>query len=531
MRATTPTPAPSSSGTTVSARNKWLITFAVMSGSFLAVMDVSVVNVSMPHMMGNFGQTLSAITWVATSYSIAEMLMVTMAGWWSALMGRKRLYLASFVLFTLGSILAGTAETFTQMLCYRVIQGLGGGSLVPLSQAILRETYPPEEQGMAMAIFGMGVVLAPAMGPILGGWLTDNYGWPWVFYINIPVSIVGIVMFSAFVEDPPYLRRGIARVDWVGIALLTLGLTLMQIVLERANEHNWLHSGWITVGAIMTILMLTTLVFWELRSKEPIINFRVLRNIPLSIGAGMGLLFGVVLFGTAFSLPQLTQRLLRYPAYQAGLVLLPRAITLFLAMPVVGWIFNYMDPRLLIAVGIGITYWAFHQLAHLSLNVGFWNLVPIKLLMGAGLPCMFVTLSTTSLSTIRREDMTAATSLYTLSRRVGGNLGYALVATLIERFSVVHQAHLSAHISNLNSTYPGYHAALVARLARQTGDPVAAQSQALALVDSLIHRQAAMLAYNDLAWFFGVMFLGTLPFLFLLSRRQIAQAANTSARH
>ena len=531
MRSVASAQAPRRQGTTASARQKWLVTFAVMSGTFLAVMDVSVVNVSMPHMMGNFGQTLSAITWVATSYSIAEMLMTTMAGWWSALLGRKRLYLASFVLFTLGSILAGTAQTFPQMLLYRVIQGLGGGSLIPLSQAILRETYLPEEQGMAMAIFGMGVVLAPAMGPILGGWLTDNYGWPWVFYINIPISIVGILMVSAFVEDPPYLRRGITGVDWAGIVLLTLGLIGMQVVLERGHENNWFQSPWITAGAIMTITALTTLVFWELRAREPIINFRVLRNIPLSIGAGMGLLFGVALFGTTFSLPQLTQRLLHYPAYQAGLVLLPRAITLFLTMPLVGWLFNYVDPRLLIAVGIGITYWAFHQLAHLSLNVGFWNLVPIMLLMGAGLPCMFVTLSTTSLSTIRREDMTAATSLYTLSRRVGGNLGYALVATLIERFSVVHQAHLSAHISNLNSTYPGYQAALVARLARQTGDPVAAQSQALALVDTLIHRQAAMLAYNDLAWFFGVMFLGTIPFLFLLSRRKIAQAASPSTQH
>src|SRR5213080_4299027 len=238
MRATTPPQAPRRPGTTASARQKWLITFAVMSGTFLAVMDVSVVNVSMPHMMGNFGQTLSAITWVATSYSIAEMLMITMAGWWSALLGRKRLYLASLVLFTLGSMLAGTAQTFTHMLCYRILQGIGGGSLIPISQAILRETYRLEEQGMAMAIFGMGVVLAPAMGPILGGWLTDNYGWPWVFYINIPVSIVGILMVSAFVEDPPYLRRGVTNVDWVGMALLTLGLTGMQIVLERGQENN-----------------------------------------------------------------------------------------------------------------------------------------------------------------------------------------------------------------------------------------------------------------------------------------------------
>src|SRR6266436_7566823 len=257
MRSVASAPVPSRQESTASRAKQCLVTVAVMSGTFLAVMDVSVVNVSMPHMMGNFGQTLSATTWVATSHSIAEMLMTTMAGWWSAILGRKRLYLASFVLFTLGSILAGTAQTFPQMLLYRVIQGLGGGSLIPLSQAILRETYLPEEQGMAMAIFGMGVVLAPAMGPILGGWLTDNYGWPWVFYINVPVSIVGILMVSAFVEDPPYLQRGIARVDWVGIALLTLGLTVMQIVLERGNENNWFHSSWITAGAIVTVLMLT----------------------------------------------------------------------------------------------------------------------------------------------------------------------------------------------------------------------------------------------------------------------------------
>jgi DHA2 family multidrug resistance protein len=520
MRSTASVQIPSPRGTPASAKKKWLITFAVMSGTFLAVMDVSVVNVSMPHMMGNFGQTLSAITWVATSYSIAEMIMITMAGWWSALVGRKRLYLASFVLFTLGSALAGTSQTFSQMLFYRIIQGIGGGSLIPISQAILRETYPPEEQGMAMAIFGMGVVLAPGIGPILGGWLTDNYGWPWVFYINIPVSIVGMLMVSTFVEDPPYLPRGIRRVDWLGIALLTIGLTGMQIVLERGQENNWFQSRGITITAIITVLALTTLVFWELSTKEPIVNFRVLRNIPLSVGASMGLLFGVAFFGTTFSLPQFTQRLLRYPAYQAGLVLLPRAIMLFLTMPLVGRLYNYVDPRLIIAVGIGLTYLAFHQLSHLSLNVGFWNLVPIMVLMGMGMPCMFVTLSTLSLNTVRREEMTASTSLYTLARRVGGNLGYALVATLIERFTIIHEAHLSAHISRLNSIYPSYQAALVARLAQQGSDPVAAQSKALALADSLVHRQATMLAYNNLAWIFGIMFLCTLPLLYLFPRRK-----------
>jgi MFS transporter, DHA2 family, multidrug resistance protein len=507
------------------AARKWLVTAAVMSGTFLAVMDVSVVNVALPHMMGTFGQTLSAITWVATSYSIAEIISITMASWWSALVGRKRLYLAAFALFTLGSMLAGTAQTFPQMLLYRTLQGLAGGILTPVSQAILREMFPPRQQAMGMAIFGMGVVLAPAMGPVLGGWLTDTYGWPWIFYINLPVSIVGVLMVSAFVEDPPYLRRGIDRVDWVGIALLTGGLTTLQIVLERGQEHRWFASSWITAGAIITVAMLVTLVVWELRTREPIVNVRVLRHIPLSVGAGIGFLFGIAFFGTTFSLPQLTQHLLHYPAYQAGLVLLPRMITLFFVMPIVGWLFNYVDSRLLIGAGVAITYWTFLQLAQLSLQVGFWNLVPILLLMGVGVPCLFVPLSTLSLSGVRREDMTAATSLYTLTRRVGGNLGYALVATLVDRFSAAHRGHLIKHISALNPLYLSYQAQLTARLAHAGGDPVAAQQQALALVNSEVNRQAAILAYNDIAWIFGTMFLATLPCLFLLPRGRLTPSA------
>jgi MFS transporter, DHA2 family, multidrug resistance protein len=507
------------------AGKKWLVTVAVMSGTFLAVMDVSVVNVSLPHMMGNFGQSQSAITWVATSYGIAEILSITMAGWWSAVLGRKRLYLMSLALFTLGSMLAGTAQTFPQMLFYRALQGLAAGILTPVSQAILRETFPPRQQAMAMSIFGMGVVLAPAMGPILGGWLTDNYGWPWIFYINVPVSIVALFMVSTFVEDPHYLQRGIARVDWVGITLLTAGLTGMQIVLERGNEHNWFASRAILVGTVLTMVTLMSLVIWELRVREPIVKVRVLRNTALSVGAGVGFLFGIAFFGTTFSLPQLTQHLLHYPAYQAGLVLMPRMITLFFVMPLVGWLFNYVDPRLLIGMGIAITYWSFRQLGHLSLNVGFWNLVPIMLVMGVAVPCMFVPLSTVSLSTVRREDMTAATSLYTLARRVGGNIGYALVATLVDRFSVAHRGHLIEHISPLNPAYLSYHDHLTARLVQGGGDPVTAPQKALALVNTEVNRQAAILAYNDLAWVFGVMFLGTLPLLFLLSRRQAAPSA------
>jgi len=305
----------------------------------------------------------------------------------------------------------------------------------------------------------------------------------------------------------------------------------MQIVLERGQEHHWFQSRWILTGTVVTVLALASLVVWELRTREPIIHFRVLRNIPLSVGAGVGFLFGVALYGTTFSLPAFTQRLLHYPAYQAGLVLLPRAITLFLFMPLTGWLYNYVDSRLLIILGLGFTYWSFQQLAHLSLNVGFWNLVPILLLMGVGLPCMFVPLSTFSLSTVSRAEMTAATGLYTLSRRVGGNIGYALVASLIERFSGFHRGHLLTHISTLSGAYVGYNTALTARLAQQTGDPVAAQTKALMMTDSLVNRQATMLSYNDMAWVFGVMFLCILPFILFFVRKKAATPAMPATAH
>lgn len=514
-----------------SPTNKWVVAITVTFGAFMAVMDISVVNVSLPHMMGVFGESLSAITWVATSYSIAEIIMLTMAGWWSTLLGRKRLYLVSMAVFTAGSILAGTAQTFGQMLVYRTIQGIGGGSLIPVSQAILRETFPSEEQGMAMAVYGMGVVLAPAAGPILGGWLTDQYGWPWIFYINVPISVVGMLFVGAFVKDPLYLRRGIQAIDWLGIALLAVGLTGLQVVLERGQQENWFESAWIVGATAATAASLTAMVFWELRAREPVVNFRILRNVPLSVGSSMGLIFGLALFGSTFILPQFTQDLLGYPALQAGLVLAPRAVTLFLFMPIAGWLYKYVDPRLLVLGGLMLIFWSFYDLAHLSLGVGFWNLVPMLLIMGAGMPFMFVTISTVSLSTLPREVMTEASSLYTLARRVGGNIGYALAATIVAQRSQFHHVQLAAHISPLNPAYQHFDAALTASLAHAGLDPASARQAAVAAANTMVNRQSTMLAYNDVSWVLGMMFLAIIPLILLFPGRRKGQAPRRAPAH
>ena len=497
--------------------NQWVVALTVMFGAFMAVMDISVVNVAMPHMMGSFGEDLSTITWVATAYSIAEIIMVSLSGWLSILIGRKRLYLGSFVLFTLGSMLCGTATNFTQILTYRIIQGIGGGALIPVSQAILRETFSRKQQGMAMAIFGMGVVLAPAVGPVVGGWLTDQMGWPWIFYINLPVSIVGILMVTAFVHDPAYLKRGVGKVDWLGIALLATCLTTMQIVLERGQSNNWFESRHILAGTLACAVSLVLLVLWELRIKEPVINFRILKNLHLTLGSAMGIIFGIALFGTTFILPQFTQHLLGYTAFQAGMVLAPRAVMLMLFMPVVGRLYNHVNPRMLLLTGAAITIWSYYDLSRLSLDAGYWNLVPTLVVMGIGLPFMFVTLSTLSLSTISKEEMTDATSLYTLARRVGGNIGYAMAASIVARAEQIHHSDLVSHVTAFNPALadysrilPGMGAGGAFHHIGQTG---------LALLNAIVSRQSTMMAYNDTSMVFGCLFLLTIPLILMLPGR------------
>ncbi len=500
----------------MSPAERWTIAFTVVFGAFMAVMDTSVVNVSMPHMMGSFGTDLSSITWVATSYSIAEIIMVTMSGWWSALLGRKNFYLASFALFTLGSVMCGTATSFPQMIVYRVIQGIGGGALIPISQAILRETFPARQQGMAMALYGMGVVLAPALGPICGGWLTDAWGWPWIFYINVPVCAVGMALTMRFVHDPPYLRRGIKSVDWGGIALLTVFLTGLQVVLERGQEEQWFDSTLIVYWTMATAVSLAVLVFWELRSDEPVVNFRVLKDRNLVLGSVMGLIFGVSLFGTTFILPQFTQQILGYPAFESGLALAPRALALMVFMPLAGWAYPRIGAKPLILAGIAIIIWSYYDLTRLSVMADFRDLVPPLIIMGMGMPFMFVPLSTVSLSTVDKSLMTDASSFYTLSRRVGGNIGYSLVAVLLDRGVTTHRIHLADHVSGMSQATLESLAQITRALESAGVSALHAARLAPGLLEKEIVRQATMLAYNDIAFVSGCLFFLLLPMIPLL---------------
>jgi DHA2 family multidrug resistance protein len=409
------------------------------------------------------------------------------------------------------------------MIFYRILQGIGGGSLMPCSQAIARETFPPSEQGMAMAVYSMGVVLAPAFGPVIGGWLVDNYGWQWVFYINLPFCVVGILMVSAFVHDPPYLKRGLEKIDWGGIGFLTIGLTATQIVLERGQEVDWFANNWILVGAVVAVVALLSLIVWELMSNEPVIDFRLFRNLQLSVGSGIGAIVGFALYGSSFLLPQFTQDLLSYPAYQAGLVLMPRALAMLVAMPIIGRLYNYVSPRILVGFGVTLLAIAYWKLGHFSLYVGFFSFLPILLMTGVGMGASMVTTSTVSLTTMPRAQMTSASSLLTLTRRVSGNVAYATLATIVARRTQFHRSVLVSGVTALNpvvrSTESGYSSFLAMRGFSQSTLP----NHGLAMVNAQINRQATMMAYNDGFFLMVPMFLLSLPLLLLLPRHGLPQ--------
>jgi MFS transporter, DHA2 family, multidrug resistance protein len=509
----------------IAEAGKWVVAASVLLGSFVSVMDSTIVNVSMPHMMGTFGTDLINITWVSTSYSIAQIIMIAMAAWWSTLLGRKRLYLFSMALFLLGSVLAGLSQTLTQMIVFRVIQGIGGGSLMPVSQAIVREKFPPEEQAIAMSLYAMGVILAPAIGPVIGGLIVDSMGWPWVFYVNVPFCIIGMMMVSSFVQDPPYLRRGLQKIDWAGLALLGIGITTLQIVLERGERLDWFESNWIIAGSLIAAFSLGALAIWEMRVQEPIANFRLFSNRPLAIGSIYISIISFGLFGSTFILPQYTETLLGYTAYQTGLVMVPRSIAMFLMMPLSGLVYNYCDTRIQVTAALGAMFVSFWMMSHFALNVGYGDFLACTTLMGVGIANSNVVMSTMSLSTIPRPQMTQASSLFTLSQRVSGNVAYAVLATMLARNTQTRRSYLIGNLSYLKKPYLNMHAGLVARLlARgQSGltphiSVEAAQHQATVILNHMVNAHATMLAYNDIYWFLLKMLLVALVVMWLAPR-------------
>jgi len=498
--------------------NPWLIAIAVMSSTFMEVLDTTVVNVSLPHIAGNLSASTDEATWTLTSYLVANAIILPMTGWLASRFGRKRLLTASVVGFTAASFLCGLAPSLGFLITCRVIQGACGGGLQPLSQAILLEAFPPEKRGQAMGFWALGIVVAPMLGPVLGGWLTDNYSWRWVFYINVPIGVIAVILTYLFVFDPPYLRKKAMGIDYWGIGLLVLGMGSLQIMLDKGQEEDWFASHFIVTLAVLTVIGLIGLIIRELVTEHPIIDLGVFRYRSFAIGTSLMAAVGIVLYGSTVLLPLLMQEVLGYTATHAGITNLPRGLASFIAMPVIGYLTSKLDPRKLLAVGFVAGAIAMYDLSRLSLSMASSTFWPPLLVQGAGLALVFVPLTTATNDPIPLARMGNATSIFNLMRNVGASVGISIVETMQVRATQKHINILGVHVNRANPITQQMYHGLQSYFMTRGASPAGASDQARAALWGLVQRQAAMLAYNDSFRFLSVMFVLMIPFLFWMRR-------------
>jgi MFS transporter, DHA2 family, multidrug resistance protein len=515
--------------------NKWLVTASITFGTLMGAIDQSIISVALPHMMGTLGATVQEITWISTGYIIANVVVMPLTAFLGRLFGQKRVYMFCLALFLVGSVLCGTAHTLPALLVYRAIQGLGAGALQPTEQAILRQTFPLKEQGMAMALFSMAVMLGPAIGPTLGGWIVDNYSWPWIFFINIPVGLAGLVMVATFVHEDEEIvakNRELAEaqrknIDWWGIGLMVVGLCSLQYVLEEGQQDDWFHSRLILVTSVVAVVVIAAFVIRELTCEVPAVNVRLFKDPVFLSGTLIGSLMFALLIATLFLLPLFMQTLLGFSATDAGFALMPRVLVMMVAVPIVGRIYNAVSPRILIALGVFFIAWGAFSMSHFTTQTSQAGIILAVTTQGLGFSCMFVPLSTVALASIPRHLMADATGLNSLFRQVGGSIGLAITATLLSRYGVQARTALMSHVTMSD-------AAVVERL-RQTAaglmarglDPALARSLALRAIDGAVAVQAQLLAFERVFLLAGIAFLLVLPLLFFLKTPEETAASAT----
>src|SRR5690349_10255718 len=427
--------------------NPWLIAVSVMFATFMEVLDTTVVNVSLPHIAGSLSASIDEATWALTSYLVANAIILPMTGWLASMFGRKRLLMLSVVGFTTSSFLCGLAPTLSALIVFRVMQGATGGALQPLSQAVLLEAFAPQDRGKAMGFWGLGIVVAPILRPVLGGWLTDSYSWRWVFYINIPVGLASIVMTKLYIFDPPYLRSENRTVDYWGIGMLAVGIGALQILLDKGQEEDWFASSFMVALAIVAVVTLAALVWHELTTPDPIVDLRVLKARSYAVGVFLMTVVGFVLYGSMVLLPIMLQTLLGYPPLQAGIAMAPRGIGSFFMMPLTGLMTGKFDPRKLLSVGLVVGGTTLLWLSWLNLQAGYWDIFWPQLIQGVGMSLLFVPLTTVAMDPVPRERMGNATSLFNLMRNIGGSVGIATTGTLLARHNQSTTALLGANVT------------------------------------------------------------------------------------
>jgi MFS transporter, DHA2 family, multidrug resistance protein len=499
------------------AINPWIVTAAVMLATFMEILDTTVVNVSVPHLAGNMGATVEEGTWVVTSYLVSNAIILPMSGWLANRLGRRNMLLACVTGFTITSVMCGMATSLESLILFRVLQGLTGGGLQPLAQAVLLETFPPKQHGSAMAAFGLGIILAPILGPTLGGWITDNYSWRWIFYLNLPVGVISVLMISAFVHDPHYIGKNkTGGIDLWGIGFLALGFGMLQVVLDTGQRKDWFGSTQIRVFAALCVFGLVALVVRELTTAHPIVDLRVLKDRTFSAGVTIMTMLGFVLYASLMLLPIFLQTLLNYPALQSGLALSPRGIGSLFMMPIAGQLTNRYDPRKLIAFGVVIGGWTMFSLSHLNLNAGYWDIFWPQVIQGGAMAFLFIPLMATSMSGISREKMGNATSIYNLMRNIGGSFGIATMTTFLARRGQVHQNQLVSHITPYDHGTQMTFRGMQAWFQMHGSNSVEASRKAMGAIYGMVQQQAALLSFVEAFWVMGVIFLCMLPLVLML---------------
>jgi DHA2 family multidrug resistance protein len=432
----------------------WLVAFSVLLTTFMQVLDTSVANVSLPHIAGGLSASTHEVSWVLTSYLVAGAIMLAASSWLSVYVGRKRYMAISVAVFTIASMLCGMAQTLPQLILARILQGIGGGGLQPLAQAVLLESFPQEKRGQAMAAYGMGIIVAPIIGPILGGWITDNYSWRWIFYINVPIGILGMVLQNMFLEDPPYLKRDMsAKIDYFGLALMVIGLGAFQLVIDKGQEVDWFADNWIRLGTLIFTVAFPLFAWWELRRKHPFMNLRLLKSRNLSIGTALMAVQGAVMMGSTALLPIFMQSLLGYPAFQSGLSMMPRGIGSMLSMILIGKLVSRFGNRLMILcgfTGMAVTLIIF---SGFNLSIAQSTIILPLFFNGLMIGFTFVPLTTLTMANMKQSDIQQASGIFSLLRNIGASIGISLMFTMQSRMAQVHQSALASNISSYGQQF------------------------------------------------------------------------------
>jgi DHA2 family multidrug resistance protein len=498
--------------------NPWIVAIAVMFGTFMEVLDTTVVNVSLPHIAASMSASIDESTWVLTSYLVANAIVLPMTGWLASAFGRKRLLMMSVTGFTLASFLCGIAPNLASLILFRIIQGATGGALQPLSQAVLLESFEPHERGRAMGFWGLGIVVAPILGPVVGGWLTETYSWRWVFYINLPVGLASIIMTRLFIFDPPYLRRVTERIDYWGIGMLVVGIGALQYVLDKGQEADWFESNAIIGLTIVSAVTLAVLIVHELTTEHPIIDLRVFKERSYATGVFLMTMLGFVLYGSMMLLPVMLQTLLDYPSMQAGIAMAPRGMGSLVMMPIVGHLTGIIDVRKLLASGFFIAGLTLIWLGQLNLHAGYWDIFWPQLLQGTGMALTFVPLTTATMQAIPPQRMGNAASLFNLMRNIGGSVGIAVMGTMLARQRQVNSAILGEHLTigdvrtrlMLDQLKGGFMSA--------GADAVTAGERSVAAMHGMLAQQATMVTFVSIFRLLGGIFLLLIPLIALMKR-------------